>query len=88
MDGGDAVLHSSRHTRGTMSSRLGALRIRQQVGAIREGAAYWRRRNRPATAAELERVAGFLETLASDMPFALPTGGSGTRGGDGGARAK
>jgi len=73
---------------GITSSRSGALRIREQVGAIREGAAYWRRRNRPGTAAELERVAGFLETLVTDLPFALHTGGSAPRQGDGPARAK
>lgn len=64
---------------GATDRQVAALKIRQQIGAIREDAAYWRRRNCPGTADELERVAGFLENMGPGIPLAVPTGGSGTR---------
>lgn len=41
--------------------------LTRQIHSIRRGAEYWRRRGRFDTAAELERVAAFVETTVENL---------------------
>ena len=42
-------------------------RMRRQIVALRRDAAYWRRHGRPGRAAEIERVAAYLEPRAQAL---------------------